>query len=164
MTFLHCSADEDIDSTFPTNVVVSSNGGCLWVPPGLFKSTCKIDITWFPFDDQQCKMKFGSWTYDASGLNLVLQGDAGDMSSFIPNGEWELVGKAPCKLLSFKVKALRQRSHGLNQRRCSNDTLSFIYPWAHHVFKLIINKHKIVWYLLKSYTVQLTLGTSELSF
>ena len=28
-----------------------------------FKSTCKIDITWFPFDDQQCDLKFGSWTY-----------------------------------------------------------------------------------------------------
>ena len=24
----------------------------------------KIDITWFPFDDQNCDMKFGSWTYD----------------------------------------------------------------------------------------------------
>lgn len=31
---------------------------------GIFKSTCKIDITWFPFDDQRCEMKFGSWTYD----------------------------------------------------------------------------------------------------
>ena len=29
----------------------------------LFQSTCKIDITWFPFDDQQCDLKFGSWTY-----------------------------------------------------------------------------------------------------
>ena len=44
-------------------MVVSSDGSCLYVPPGLFKSTCKIDITWFPFDDQQCDLKFGSWTY-----------------------------------------------------------------------------------------------------
>lgn len=87
------SADEDIDSTFPTNVVVSSNGDCLWVPPGLFLSTCKIDITWFPFDDQKCTMKFGSWTYDGFSIDLQLQNDGGDISSFIPNGEWELVGK-----------------------------------------------------------------------
>lgn len=33
---------------------------------GIFKSTCKIDITWFPFDDQHCDMKFGSWTYDGN--------------------------------------------------------------------------------------------------
>ena len=57
------SADEKFDGTFQTNVVVSSDGNCLYVPPGIFKSTCKIDITWFPFDDQKCDLKFGSWTY-----------------------------------------------------------------------------------------------------
>ena len=93
--FLPNSADEDIDSTFPANVVVSSDGHCLWVPPGLFLSTCKIDITWFPFDDQRCKMKFGSWTYDGSSIDLQLKpGEkGGDISNFIPNGEWELIGK-----------------------------------------------------------------------
>ena len=63
------SADEKFDGTYQTNVVVSSDGSCLYVPPGLFKSTCKIDITWFPFDDQQCDLKFGSWTY--SGWQVV---------------------------------------------------------------------------------------------
>ena len=37
---------------------------------GIFKSTCKIDITWFPFDDQNCTMKFGSWTYKLDALNI----------------------------------------------------------------------------------------------
>ena len=59
-----CSADEEFDSTYQTNVVVRSNGSCSYLPPGIFKSTCKIDITWFPFDDQKCELKFGSWTYD----------------------------------------------------------------------------------------------------
>ena len=27
-----------------------------------------LDITWFPFDDQNCEMKFGSWTYN--GFNV----------------------------------------------------------------------------------------------
>lgn len=61
---LNFSADEGFDGTYATNVVVRNNGSCLYVPPGIFKSTCKIDITWFPFDDQRCEMKFGSWTYD----------------------------------------------------------------------------------------------------
>lgn len=60
------SADEGFDGTYQTNVVVKHNGSCLYVPPGIFKSTCKIDITWFPFDDQHCEMKFGSWTYDGN--------------------------------------------------------------------------------------------------
>jgi nicotinic acetylcholine receptor len=61
---LDYSADEGFDGTYATNVVVKSNGSCSYIPPGIFKSTCKIDITWFPFDEQKCEMKFGSWTYD----------------------------------------------------------------------------------------------------
>ena len=63
LLLLGSSADEKFDGTFQTNVVVSHDGSCLYVPPGIFKSTCKIDITWFPFDDQKCDLKFGSWTY-----------------------------------------------------------------------------------------------------
>ena len=58
------SASEAFDGTYPTNVVVTSTGSCTYIPPGIFKSTCLIDITWFPFDDQDCEMKFGSWTYN----------------------------------------------------------------------------------------------------
>ncbi|XP_058801635.1 neuronal acetylcholine receptor subunit alpha-7-like isoform X3 [Phymastichus coffea] len=90
---MYNSADEGFDGTYPTNVVVKENGTCLYVPPGIFKSTCKIDITWFPFDDQRCEMKFGSWTYDGFQLDLQLQDEAGgDVSSFITNGEWDLLG------------------------------------------------------------------------
>ena len=45
------SADERFDGTFQTNIVASSEGAMLYVPPGIFKSTCKIDITWFPFGE-----------------------------------------------------------------------------------------------------------------
>ena len=39
---------------------------------GIFKSSCPIDITWFPFDDQNCEMKFGSWTYNGFKVSQVL--------------------------------------------------------------------------------------------
>ncbi|XP_035894997.1 neuronal acetylcholine receptor subunit alpha-7 isoform X5 [Anopheles stephensi] len=90
---MYNSADEGFDGTYHTNIVVKNNGSCLYVPPGIFKSTCKIDITWFPFDDQHCEMKFGSWTYDGNQLDLVLNSDdGGDLSDFITNGEWYLIG------------------------------------------------------------------------
>nr|WMV64418.1 nicotinic acetylcholine receptor alpha7 variant [Pardosa pseudoannulata] len=90
---MYNSADEKIDSTFPTNVVVRNNGSCTYIPPGIFKSTCKIDITWFPFDDQKCEMKFGSWTYDGFQLDLRLASEeGGDLSTYITNGEWILIG------------------------------------------------------------------------
>ena len=99
MYVFNFSADEDIDSRYPTNIVVKNDGSCLWVPPGLFLSTCKIDITWFPFDDQKCELKLGSWTYEAKEIDLQLKGDGGDISNFIKNGEWSLIGK----ILNFKL-------------------------------------------------------------
>nr|ABJ09673.1 nicotinic acetylcholine receptor subunit 6 isoform V [Musca domestica] len=89
---MYNSADEGFDGTYHTSVVVKHGGSCLYVPPGIFKSTCKMDITWFPFDDQHCEMKFGSWTYDGNQLDLVLSSeDGGDLSDFITNGEWYLI-------------------------------------------------------------------------
>ena len=82
------SADEDIDSKFPTNIVVQSDGSCKWVPIGLFISSCTINIRWFPFDDQKCEMKFGSWSYDSGKLNLTLAQDEIDMTNYQTSGEW----------------------------------------------------------------------------
>ena len=87
------SADEDIDSKFPTNIVVSSDGTCSWVPLGLYISSCPIDITWFPFDEQNCRMKFGSWTYDGSKINLTTRSDRIDTLTYQQNGEWKLLGR-----------------------------------------------------------------------
>ncbi|CAG0897306.1 unnamed protein product [Darwinula stevensoni] len=91
---MYNSADEGFDGTFHTNVVVRSNGSCLYIPPGIFKSTCKIDITWFPFDDQRCEMKFGSWTYDGFQVGSRARShfqESGDISSYVANGEWDLI-------------------------------------------------------------------------
>ncbi|CAL1283247.1 unnamed protein product [Larinioides sclopetarius] len=39
-------------------------------------------------------MKFGSWTYDGFQLDLRLASeDGGDLSTYITNGEWDLIGK-----------------------------------------------------------------------
>ncbi|OAF71716.1 Acetylcholine receptor subunit alpha [Intoshia linei] len=84
-------ADEDIDSKFPTNIVVYSDGRCNWVPPGLYISSCSIDITWFPFDDQICYMKFGSWSYDGGKINLIKKSDTVDISAYQESGEWLLI-------------------------------------------------------------------------
>jgi len=89
---MYNSASEAFDSTFPTNVVVTSAGLCTYIPPGMFKSSCPIDITWFPFDEQNCEMKFGSWTYNGLKVDFKLQSDEGDTTTFIPNGEWDLLG------------------------------------------------------------------------
>lgn len=59
---------------------------------GILKSTCYIDVRWFPFDVQKCDLKFGSWTH--SGWLIDLQMLEADISNYISNGEWDLVGKS----------------------------------------------------------------------
>ncbi|XP_070686068.1 neuronal acetylcholine receptor subunit alpha-7a isoform X1 [Pempheris klunzingeri] len=86
---LYNSADERFDATFHTNIVVNSTGSCSYLPPGIFKSTCHIDVRWFPFDVQRCDLKFGSWTY--GGWSLDLKMVEADITSYIANGEWDLV-------------------------------------------------------------------------
>ncbi|KAK5866401.1 hypothetical protein PBY51_020595 [Eleginops maclovinus] len=87
---LYNSADERFDATFHTNVLVNYTGSCQYIPPGILKSTCYIDVRWFPFDVQKCDLKFGSWTHN--GWLLDLQMIEADISTYIPNGEWDLVG------------------------------------------------------------------------
>ncbi|XP_068615898.1 neuronal acetylcholine receptor subunit alpha-7, partial [Brachionichthys hirsutus] len=87
---LYNSADERFDATFHTNVLVNASGYCQYIPPGILKSTCDIDVRWFPFDVQKCDLKFGSWTHN--GWLLDLQMLDVDTSTYIPNGEWDLVG------------------------------------------------------------------------
>ena len=80
---LYNSANENFDATFPTNIIVNHDGVISQIPPGIFKSTCKIDITWFPFDDQSCDMKFGTWTHHGLKINLSEKADAAvDISGF----------------------------------------------------------------------------------
>jgi len=65
-----CSADQRLKEHRDAMAVVSSNGEVFWMPPAIFKSTCPIDIVYFPFDVQECKLKLGSWTYDGYKLDV----------------------------------------------------------------------------------------------
>ncbi|XP_063735071.1 neuronal acetylcholine receptor subunit alpha-7-like isoform X2 [Eleginops maclovinus] len=86
---LYNSAHDKFDATFKTNVLVNSSGFCEYLPPGIFVSTCSVDVRWFPFDIQRCELKFGSWTFD--GWLLDLQMKEADVSGYMTNGEWDLL-------------------------------------------------------------------------
>jgi len=35
--------------------VISADGKVLWEPAGVFETSCKIDITFYPYDTQVCR-------------------------------------------------------------------------------------------------------------
>lgn len=73
-TFVLRSAVGDFLVEDKTKALLKFDGTITWVPPAIFKSSCPMDITYFPFDYQNCSMKFGSWTYDKAKIDLVLIG------------------------------------------------------------------------------------------
>ncbi|XP_038842901.1 neuronal acetylcholine receptor subunit alpha-7-like [Salvelinus namaycush] len=87
---LYNSAHDKFDATFKSYVLVNSSGFCEYLPPGIFSSACNVDVRWFPFDIQRCELKFGSWTFDGWLLDLQMQ--EADLSGYMSNGEWDLLG------------------------------------------------------------------------
>ncbi|VDM53101.1 unnamed protein product [Angiostrongylus costaricensis] len=83
---LYNSVDPAFDSMYKVNLLNYHDGVVNWVPPGIFKISCKLDIYWFPFDEQVCFFKFGSWSFSRDKIELAV-GDF-DFSEYLPNGEW----------------------------------------------------------------------------
>lgn len=88
---LHCSADGMYEVSFYSNAVISYDGSIFWLPPAIYKSACKIEVKHFPFDQQNCTMKFRSWTYDRTEIDLVLKSEVASLDDFTPSGEWDIV-------------------------------------------------------------------------
>uniref|UniRef100_A0A672Z2E1 Cholinergic receptor nicotinic alpha 2 subunit n=1 Tax=Sphaeramia orbicularis TaxID=375764 RepID=A0A672Z2E1_9TELE len=88
---LYNNADGEFAVTHMTKAQLFHNGRVRWVPPAIYKSSCSIDVTFFPFDQQSCKMKFGSWTYDRAKIDLEPFENTVDLKDYWESGEWAIV-------------------------------------------------------------------------
>jgi len=74
-------------------VSVSRNGTVQWVSVHKIRATCATNMTSFPFDDQDCHLKYGSWVHNGWKINLSLVDKSeADTGSFVRNSEWDLLG------------------------------------------------------------------------
>ncbi|XP_071564613.1 nicotinic acetylcholine receptor alpha4 isoform X2 [Temnothorax nylanderi] len=97
---LYNNADGNYEVTLMTKATVYYSGLVVWQPPAVYKSSCSIDVEFFPYDVQTCVLKLGSWTYDGFkvdlrhmdeklGSNVV---DVGvDLSEFYMSVEWDIL-------------------------------------------------------------------------
>ena len=58
------SADDFTNDYMRSLAVVRHTGHVFWPPPTKFRSTCPVDVSFFPFDDQTCTLRLASWLYD----------------------------------------------------------------------------------------------------
>ncbi|XP_031551820.1 ligand-gated ion channel 4-like, partial [Actinia tenebrosa] len=121
---LYNNADPGTDGSlenFQTRIIISSDGTNMWLAPVILSSSCKIKIQYFPFDEQYCRLKFGSWTFDGFHLDIRAQAPFAATGKFVPNGEWDLVDvpakrneeyydccKAPYPDVTFRIHIKRR--------------------------------------------------------
>ncbi|XP_012284824.1 acetylcholine receptor subunit alpha-L1 [Orussus abietinus] len=98
---LYNNADGEYGVTTMTKAILHHTGKVVWTPPAIFKSSCEIDVRYFPFDQQTCFMKFGSWTYDGFQIDLKhINQNVGDnnvevgidLREYYPSVEWDILG------------------------------------------------------------------------
>ncbi|PAV57982.1 hypothetical protein WR25_04425 [Diploscapter pachys] len=86
------NADEQYGKSITqTDVVVDYLGNINWATACLFTSSCPLDIKFYPFDRQTCVLKYGSWAYDGSKIDIQLGSETGDMSNYVMNTEWNVL-------------------------------------------------------------------------
>ncbi|XP_013406816.1 acetylcholine receptor subunit beta-like 1 isoform X4 [Lingula anatina] len=91
------NADGKYQADYRSNVVMYNDGTMLRVPPAIFKSSCEIDVKYFPFDEQECEMHFASWTYSGDQLTFVWYKNDDkdystvDLAEYMPSGTWDIV-------------------------------------------------------------------------
>ncbi|TMS37995.1 hypothetical protein L596_004813 [Steinernema carpocapsae] len=66
--------------------------------PALYRTTCRLDIRYFPYDQQNCTLIISSWTSSKSDIDYVPEFDNVNLDNFIPNEEWVIV--------SFKIRRI----------------------------------------------------------
>ncbi|XP_064630488.1 acetylcholine receptor subunit alpha-like 1 isoform X2 [Lineus longissimus] len=102
---LYNNADGSYEITIKTKAILRPTGLVEWEPPAIYKSSCNIDVEFFPFDEQSCSLKFGSWTYDGFQVDLkhmdqmyfnkyerlITFSNGTDLDNYIKSVEWDVL-------------------------------------------------------------------------
>lgn len=93
-THRFCSVFEEFDGRMDnvkTRIRVHHDGHCYWAAPFVFKTSCHFDVRDFPFDEQQCELKFGSWQFNSKQLDLFRKKENAPVAKDrVDNGEWNV--------------------------------------------------------------------------
>ncbi|XP_070195183.1 neuronal acetylcholine receptor subunit alpha-2-like [Littorina saxatilis] len=113
-------------SGFSSELTLSSDGRLEWSPGNVFVATCKMDLTRFPFDSQDCSFQLSTWIYTSETVQLVPTSNPIRADNWHENSEWMLE--------SMDVEVYNHTSDGQ------------LYPHVEYHFYL---KRRSAFYILK---------------
>jgi len=89
--YIYNTADNPMSQLAYTHAIVYPSGDVLLSRPGMITSTCSFNLSDFPYDQQFCSLKFGSWAYSSKRMNLHEFIPAIDISNYQHSHEWDLI-------------------------------------------------------------------------
>ncbi len=129
----------DREEYVPGNVVVYFDGTVYFARGVIYRFKCDMVLLAFPFDQQECSLRTGSWSYDGTLLDYVIPDtNAFDVvSEYHENREWELVDAYAYRtVLTYNVTSLSDPTA---------DPIERPWPEVYFVLKL---KRKHTFYLI----------------
>ncbi len=88
--------------------MVNHTGGVLFPVLMKLRTTCKVNIQYFPFDRQVCGLKFASWIYDVTSIKYELVANSNDpqQSENLRNsGGWAILDVKQGHVWRYVVKS-----------------------------------------------------------
>ncbi|XP_063718891.1 neuronal acetylcholine receptor subunit alpha-9-II-like [Symsagittifera roscoffensis] len=71
-------------------LIVGYTGFTYYSVPVIMKTKCQATVTYFPFDEQLCEIRFLSWTYHSRMVNVTLASYTNGLEGHIGNIEWKI--------------------------------------------------------------------------
>ncbi|CAG2247645.1 CHRNA6 [Mytilus edulis] len=72
-------------------ILVDSDGWVTWYPYHVFENECSIDVTYYPFDEQTCHIRFALWTYTDNLVVIDAVYPDIDLRGYRENSLWSII-------------------------------------------------------------------------
>ncbi|XP_077988589.1 neuronal acetylcholine receptor subunit alpha-10-like [Glandiceps talaboti] len=99
---LFSSVSTNFERHLNMEAIVNYNGTVKGLQYFIAECTCAIDATFFPFDEQKCRMKFASWSYHGGYIDVQPDPNS-NIDSFVNNGEWEMLEMQYARSVGYYV-------------------------------------------------------------
>ncbi|XP_052783283.1 acetylcholine receptor subunit beta-like 1 [Mya arenaria] len=79
---------DDADKSF--KVTLMADGNVIWMIGGQLETSCTVDVSWYPFDNQECILKIATVTSIDPEIQLIPAVRFVHINIEVPNSEWTI--------------------------------------------------------------------------
>ena len=117
--------------TYTTLVQSYHTGDVRWSYLVNYRSSCSMNLEYFPFDTQDCLLTYNSFQYFAEELNLTIAEDGFDTQFYVENSEFELKSVTASRTVDYvkpNTTAILLNYHIKFRRRSMSYVMNMILP------------------------------------